>query len=259
MIPLKDNQPTSAFPIFTILFIGVNVLVFLAQQLDLGQITARYSLVPRELFFGADYREIHLSINEYGRTVWMTQRVPAVHPAWFTIFTSMFLHGSWLHLGGNMLYLWIFGNNIEDALGKVKYVLFYFAAGLAAAFAQILISPASTVPMLGASGAIAGVLGAYYILYPAARVLSIVPIFGFGAIMEVRASLVLGLWFVLQVIQGVYGLGGMQQDGGVAVFAHIGGFVAGVAMIKAMGGQDIVSRQRRRVQYYPPYPGSTRY
>ncbi len=260
MIPLKDNQPTSTFPVVTILLIAVNVVAFLAQQFDINAITERYSLIPRELTHYVPYRVYpEIRLDPFGHEVQVNVRVPLVHPVWLTIFTSMFLHGSWLHLGGNMLYLWIFGNNIEDALGKVKFTIFYFAGGIAAAFAQVVVNLDSSIPMLGASGAIAGVLGAYYILYPSARVLSIVPIFGIGALMEVRAWLVLGLWFLLQVAQGVFGLGGMQGDGGVAVFAHIGGFVAGVIMINLFGGQNLANRQRRRTQYYPTSSGPYRY
>jgi membrane associated rhomboid family serine protease len=260
LIPLKDNQPTSTFPIVTILLIVVNVVAFLAQQFDINAITERYSLIPRELTHFVSYRVYpDIRLDQFGHEVRVNVRVPAVHPVWITVFTSMFLHGSWLHLGGNMLYLWIFGNNIEDALGKIKFTVFYFVSGIAAALAQVLVSVNSDIPVIGASGAIAGVLGAYYILYPSARVLSIVPIFGFGALVEVRAWLVLGLWFLLQVVQGIYGLGGMQGDGGVAVFAHIGGFVAGVVMINLFGGRNLANRQRRRTQYYPPQSGPYRY
>ena len=252
MIPLKDNQPTSSFPIITIVLIVVNVLVYILQQVS--QITDVYTLVPAELLRGADVRLIPVRqvVDVFGQVHTQYQRVPAVHPAWITIFTSMFMHGGLMHIGGNMLYLWIFGNNIEDALGKIKFILFYFACGIAAAFLQIAVNPFSHTPMLGASGAIAGVLGAYLILYPGARVLSIVPIIVIGTIMEVPAWIVLGLWFVIQVAQGIFGWG---EQSGVAVFAHIGGFIAGVALIKAMGGQMLVSRQQSRVQYYPPGNG----
>ena len=252
MIPLKDNQPTSSFPIVTIVLIVINVLVYLVQQFT--PITELYTLVPAELTQGLDMRGIPVgqAVDELGRIHLQYQYVPAVHPAWITIFTAMFMHGGLLHIGGNMLYLWIFGNNIEDALGKIKFILFYFACGLAATFLQIAVDPFSKVPMLGASGAIAGILGAYYILYPGARVLSIVPIFILGAIMEVPAWIVLGLWFVMQLGQGILGWG---AQGGVAVFAHIGGFIAGVVLIKLFGGQKLVTRQRRRVQYYPPGGG----
>jgi membrane associated rhomboid family serine protease len=151
-------------------------------------------------------------------------------PEAITLLSAMFLHGSWLHLGGNMLYLWIFGDNIEDRLGKLRYIIFYLLGGLAASAAQILVAPNSPIPNVGASGAIAGVLGGYLILYPKARILTLVV----RVMTQVPAFLVLGFWFVLQLFQGVGSLGVPTdaQEGGVAFFAHIGGFVAGMILIK---------------------------
>ena len=241
MIPLRDNQPTSSFPIITIILIAANVLAFVAQQSN-QLITETLTMVPAEITHGVDIRHALPILTDNGPQ----QVIPvAPHPLWITIFTSMFLHGSLLHIGGNMLYLWIFGNNIEDALGKVRFTVFYFICGIAAAFAQILTAPSSTVPVLGASGAIAGVLGAYYLLYPNARVLSIVPFF-LSFVVEVRAAVVLGLWFLLQVIQGFEGWG-MQEGGGVAVWAHVGGFIAGVVLIMLFGGRNLTKRQYRMV------------
>jgi rhomboid family protein len=148
----------------------------------------------------------------------------------------MFLHGGWLHLGGNMLYLWIFGDNIEDRLGHGRYLLFYLLCGGFATFAHALMNPASTIPSIGASGAIAGVLGAYLILFPRARVLTIIPIFIFFTIREIPALIVLGLWFVLQLFIGFASLGMPSDAGGVAYFAHIGGFAAGIVLIALLGG-----------------------
>ena len=148
----------------------------------------------------------------------------------FTIFTSMFLHGGWLHLIGNMLYLWIFGNNIEERLGRLPFLLFYLAGGVAAAVSQVLIAPHSEVPVIGASGAIAAVLGAYLVLYPRARILSLVFLGFFYQLLEVPALVVLGLWFVLQLIDGLASLGVENSAGGVALFEHIGGFLVGVAI-----------------------------
>ncbi len=249
MIPLRDDQPTSTFPIVTVLLIAVNVLVFLGQQVL--PLDSSFALVPYEVTHHVDiaHRVLRGPNGEvefvYG---------PSPHPLWLTIFSSMFLHAGWLHIGGNMLYLWIFGNNIEDALGKVRYLLFYFVCGLAAGALQIATDPNSIVPNLGASGAIAGVLGAYLILYPDARVLSIVPIFGFGFLASIRAFWVLVLWVVVDVLPAfVPGLGEMQRGGGgVAYFAHLGGFAAGFLLITLMGGKRLVARQQRRAAYSPP-------
>ena len=239
MIPLRDNQPTSSFPIITIILIVANVIAYIAQQVN-PLISETLTMVPAEITHGIDSRHAIMLMTDDGALHVIPQ---APHPLWLTILTSMFLHGSLLHIGGNMLYLWIFGNNIEDALGKVRFTVFYFVCGIAAAFAQIISGPSSTTPVLGASGAIAGVLGAYYLLYPNARVLSIVPFF-LAFIVEVRAAFVLGLWFILEVIQGFEGMG-MQEGGGVAVWAHVGGFIAGVGLIMLCGGRNLAARQRR--------------
>ena len=267
MIPLRDDQPTSTFPIVTVLLIAANVLVYVGQQfLPLEQV---WALVPYAVTHGTDLNGsfahigrdgvAHLVQLPPGAAVRLGPRDipfgPSPHPVWLTIFTSMFLHGGLLHIGGNMLYLWIFGNNIEDVLGRVRFLLFYFACGLAAEAAQIAINPDSLIPNLGASGAVAGVLGAYFVLYPNARVLSIVPVFFLGLLAEVRAFWVLLLWIVLNVFQGVSGLG-TQQGGGVAHFAHIGGFFAGVLLILLLGGKSLAARQQRRAAYPPPWAAS---
>jgi membrane associated rhomboid family serine protease len=149
-------------------------------------------------------------------------------PAIVAIFTSMFLHGGWVHILGNMLYLWIFGNNVEDRLGRIAFLVFYLVGGVAAAATQIAVDPTSTAPLVGASGAIAAALGAYLVLYPGARILSLVFLGFFYQLIEVPALIVLGFWFVLQLIDGLGSLGASNAQGGVAFFAHIGGFVAGV-------------------------------
>lgn len=150
-----------------------------------------------------------------------------------SVFISMFLHAGWLHLGGNMLYLWIFGDNVEDRLGHVKYLIFYFACGIAATFAHAFMNPHSTLPAVGASGAIAGVLGGYLVLFPHARVMTFIPIGFVVALRELPAILVLGLWFVLQIFTGAasFGARSLEEAGGVAYFAHIGGFVAGLILV----------------------------
>jgi membrane associated rhomboid family serine protease len=152
-------------------------------------------------------------------------------PVWLSIFTAMFLHGGLMHIGANMLYLWIFGNNVEDVLGHFRFLVFYFVCGMLAAAAQVLISLRSEVPMIGASGAIAGVLGAYYVKFPRARVRCLVFLFFFVTVAVLPASLVLLLWFLLQVLHSL-NPGAIGGGGGVAVFAHIGGFVAGWALIR---------------------------
>lgn len=213
MIPIRDDNPAHRPPIVTVAFIAICVAVFLWQvSLDpRAQEAAVYSwgMIPAVLLGEA--------------------RLPAelarVPPA-ATLVTSMFLHGGWGHLLGNMLYLWIFGNNIEDRLGHGRFVLFYLACGLAAAAAQILPEPGSRIPMIGASGAISGVLGAYMLLYPHARVLVLIPL-GFMFLHHVRAVWLLGVWFALQIVSA---LAAPPGEGGVAWWAHIGGFVAGLVL-----------------------------
>src|SRR5258708_17299326 len=162
---------------------------------------------------------------------------PAVLPSLFSALVSMFLHGGWLHLGGNMLYLWIFGDNIEDRLGHFRYLVFYLACGFAATLAHAIVNPGSRLPSIGASGAIAGVLGAYILLFPRVRVTTLIPVFIFIMVREVPAIFVLGIWFVFQLFVGVSSLGvSPEQAGGVAYFAHIGGFVAGKSLFRFIGG-----------------------
>ena len=256
MIPLRDDQPALTFPLVTILLIAANVLVYVAQQvLPLEQV---WALVPYEVTHNVDLNHVigHVAANGVVHLYKVAPDAairlgpndiaygPAPHPIWLTLFTSLFLHGSLLHIGGNMLYLWIFGNNVEDVLGRTRFLLFYFVCGLAAGAAQIAISPNSLIPNVGASGAIAGVLGAYFVLYPNARVLSIVPVFFLGLLAQVRAYWVLLIWIALQIFQGVGGLG-MQRGGGVAYFAHIGGFVAGMLILLLLGGRSLADRRGR--------------
>jgi len=215
MIPLRDDNPSGTPPIVTIAFIVLCVLVFL-WQLSFGaeggqRIVYALGVVPAVLL-GQGQLPPDLSL---------------VSP-WMTIFTSMFMHGGWMHLIGNMLYLWIFGDNVEDAMGHGRFVVFYLLCGSAAVFAQALPEPSSIVPMVGASGAISGVLGAYLLLYPHARVLVVIP-FGFYLHpMRIPAGLVLVLWFGLQLLSNLMAQPG---QGGVAFRAHIGGFIAGMILI----------------------------
>ena len=218
-LPLYDDNPTARMPVVTYGLIGFCVLVFLWQ---LGQnaeaVAYSYGMVPAVLFGTAQLPQ-HL----------------AVVPPWATIFTSMFLHAGWLHIGGNMLFLWIFGNNIEDVLGHIRYLLLYLLSGVAAAMGQALSNPGSTVPMLGASGAIAGVLGAYLLLYPKANVHVLVLIIILLRIVTVPAWIMLGLWFAAQVISGLLSGSGA----GVAFWAHVSGFATGIMLVLVMRPRDV--------------------
>ena len=209
MIPLKDDNPASGKPIVTYFIIGLCVLIFLiqlsSQSYKTGQLFYSYGLIPSVL----------MNINQLPMDL-------HVLPAWVTIFTSMFMHGGFMHLLGNMLYMWIFADNIEDDLGHIKFLIFYLLAGIGAAMTQVLIDTNSQIPMVGASGAIGGVLGAYLINYPNAKVLVLIPFGFFSQLIKIKALYVLGLWFVLQFI---------SSGGGVAYAAHIGGFISGIILI----------------------------
>ncbi len=210
MIPLKDDVPTRTFPIITIAVILVNIVIFLwsrtlSTRLEMGFVY-KYGLVPKELLNSFASRPDLLPYNV------------------LTIFTSMFLHGGFFHVGGNMLYLWIFGNNGEDALGHGRFLVFYTLAGLVAALVQFSFDPASSIPMIGASGAVSGILGAYLLLFPRARVKTLIFIFIFITTVEIPAMVLLTIWFLMQVV--------FSHGQGVAWFAHIGGFIFGLLMIK---------------------------
>ena len=228
MLPLSDHNPRRTVPVVNYLLVAVNVLVFF-WELSLG------TNIERDLMI----------ISFVPVRFWAAPFYP---PNLIRILVSMFLHGGWLHLGGNMLYLWIFGDNVEDRLGHFKYVIFYLLCGLVATLSHAVANPDSRLPSIGASGAIAGVLGAYIVLFPKARVTTLIPIFVFITIRELPAVLVLGLWFVLQFFVGVASIGASPDStGGVAVFAHIGGFVAGMVLVVLMGGL------RRTSQTYNQY------
>ena len=217
MIPLHDDNPTQINPIVTIALIVACSLVFLYQASlpePVGEeFVFHYGAIPAAIF-GHEKALPDIAVG---------------FPASLALLTSMFLHGGWMHLIGNMLYLWIFGNNIEDVMGHVKFVIFYVVCGLLAAMSHALTDPASGIPMVGASGAISGVLGAYLLLFPRAQVFVVIPLGIFIRTMYVPAGFVLGFWFVLQLLSGGMSLG--QGGGGVAFFAHVGGFVAGMALI----------------------------
>jgi membrane associated rhomboid family serine protease len=209
MIPLKDNVPARTFPIITITLVLVNILVFvwsLTLADGLEHLVHKYALIPRELLSAATVTPELLPYNI------------------LTIFTSMFLHGGILHVGGNMLYLWIFGNKVEDAAGHFRFMLFYLLSGVAAALVQCSFDPASASPMIGASGAVSGILGAYLLLYPTARVKTLIFIVIFVTTVDIPAMVLLTLWFFVQIV--------FSHAQGVAWFAHIGGFLFGLTTIK---------------------------
>jgi membrane associated rhomboid family serine protease len=245
VFPLKDNIPTATFPFVTIALIVINVVVYLFLQkktgidfsgnsLDQSSLT-HYSAIPYEITHWGkhcDFDPAGGGIACQGQAG--TSGTPSSQLGTLaTVFTAMFTHGGLLHLGGNMLFLWIFGNNVEDSMGRVKFIIFYLLGGIAALALQVAIDPNSTAPTLGASGAIAAVLGGYILLYPRARVLTVIFIVFFFTLVEIPAIAVLGIWFGEQVLFGALKLtdptGG---GGGVAYFAHIGGFVFGLLAIK---------------------------
>jgi membrane associated rhomboid family serine protease len=220
MLPLRDLNPAQRTPYVTWGLIAACFLVFLYEltiqsnggDAGLEVFLTRYGAIPARITAAIDHGQLFGS-------------------ATFGLVSSQFLHAGWLHILGNMLYLWIFGNNVEDRLGPIPYLLFYLVAGVVAGLTQVALAPDSTVPLVGASGAIAGVLGAYLVLFPGARVVSIVFLGFFAQLVTVPAVLILGLWFVLQLITGVASLGATTAaEGGVATFAHVGGFVMGLAV-----------------------------
>jgi membrane associated rhomboid family serine protease len=232
MIPLKDDVPSHSLPFVTVALIGLNVLAFL-YQLSLG-LDARGPGAGAAEAFVFEFGVIPCRLTQAcpGALVRVADDFP--HP-WVTIVTSMFLHGGMLHIGGNMLYLWIFGDNVEDTLGHGRFLLFYLVSGVAAALGQTLVSPTSSVPMIGASGAVSGVLGAYLLLFPHAAILTLVTFGFFIKFLHVPALIVLGFWIVLQLINGYITVSaqsmGRGESGGVAWFAHIGGFLAGMLLL----------------------------
>ena len=224
MIPIRDQIPTRSVPVVNYLLIAANIVVFILMWLagtNQEALVYQFALIPSQVSAGLDTGDV------------------------VRVFTSMFMHGGLAHIAGNMLYLWIFGDNVEDAMGHGKYLLFYLFGGVVASLAHILTNPISQVPTVGASGAIAAVLGAYLILYPKSRVQTIIPLGFFMRITLLPASVVLGLWFVLQLFSGFLSLGG-PDVGGVAFWAHIGGFVAGVVLA-------LLLARRRRPEYVVRY------
>lgn len=240
MFPLKDNIPTDRTPYLTIAFIVINVLTyFLLQRGGIldgpdDQIVVDYGAIPYEITHPGEQCELARG----ARSLQCGEGVGGP-PTILTIFTSMFMHGSILHLGGNMLFLWIFGNNVEDSMGHVKFVAFYLLGGIAALLGQTVVDLAAAIPTIGASGAVAAVLGGYILLYPRARVVTIIFIIFFFTIIELPAMLVLGLWFLLQLAYGTAEVASPAGGGGgVAYFAHIGGFIFGLLLIKLFANRQ---------------------
>ncbi len=226
MLPLKDVNPTQSRPVVTIGLILANVIVFI-YQIFLSReseqtFVMQLGLIPYELTKGVD-------IPPYSPL-----------PVYLNLFTSQFLHGGFWHIGGNMLYLWIFGNNVEDYLGKIRFILFYLGCGVVAGLTQTMLSPNSEIPMVGASGAISGILGSYLVLFPRSRVLTLVFLFYFIRLIELPAVILLGFWFIIQIFSGAGSLA-VRDSGGVAWFAHIGGFIIGWILT------------RFYFKYLPPY------
>lgn len=224
MIPIRDQIPTKRVPVINYLLIAANIIVFIFQWLtgpNGEKLVFEFALIPASFFSNISLGEIS------------------------DIFTSMFMHAGIAHVAGNMLYLWIFGDNVEDSMGSLKYLMFYLFGGIVASLTHIFTNPGSQIPTVGASGAIAAVLGAYLILYPQSKVLTIIPLGFFLRLTMVPASIVLGLWFVLQFFSGVLSLGG-PDVGGVAFWAHIGGFLSGVVLAK-------VFARKRRSEYAVPW------
>ncbi len=222
MIPIQDTVQSRSVPLVTWGLIILNSLVFFYELSlppeQLERLIAMLGLVPARLKYDAD--------------------------AWWTLLTCMFLHGGWIHIIGNMWMLYLFGDNVEDRMGPGRYLIFYLLCGLAASLTHLAINPNSGVPTIGASGAIAGVLGAYFVLFPTAQIITLIPIFIFPLFIEIPAVIFLGIWFVSQLFNGTLALGGTQDSAGVAFWAHVGGFVAGMVLL------PLFKKSRRRYRRY---------
>jgi len=229
MIPIQDTQPSRHVPVVTWLLIGLNSLAFFYEL----------SLTPREL-------EVFLQLVGM-----VPARIASDPTALWTMLSSMFFHGGWMHFLGNMWTLYLFGDNVEDRLGPVHYLLFYLLCGLAAGWAQFAAQPDSPLPAIGASGAIAGVLGAYFVMFPTSTIIALVPIFFLPLFLEVPAVVYLGMWFLTQLFSGVLSLSGAPQMGGIAWWAHIGGFVAGLLLLPVLKLPATQYREHYADEYWP--------
>ena len=241
LIPIRDLNPYKRFPVITIALIVINAVVFLgvSHGLAIPQDAAyQYGAIPCDVLNRCAQLSNQLDSAFAGRSPMLS------------ILTSMFMHANLLHIAFNMLFLWVFGNNVEDRLGRIRFPIFYLLCGFGAAFAHILASPTSAVPTIGASGAVSGILGAYVVVWPSATIVSIIPIF-ILIFFTVRtpAWLMIGLWFVIQLFSGLGSLGGQVADGGVAYLAHVGGFLTGLVLIVPFGGRR---SQRRDITHAWP-------
>ena len=259
MFPFADaDVHHRSFPIANVFLIALNTLVFLYElqlggfgfltgggNLDISAFFFKWGFIPQELTTGRDLTYLRAGFNLVD--------IETPLPAWATLFSSMFVHGGFLHFAGNMMFLWVFGDNVEDRLGHVKYLIFYLLAGVAAALSQLAIDFHSQAPLIGASGAISGVMGAYLVLYPYNRIKALVVYF-FITVVQLPAMYFLGFWLILQLINGLGALG-ISQQVNVAFFAHIGGFVAGVVLIAAylsLTGQHVWPPRRPRAYWWRP-------
>jgi membrane associated rhomboid family serine protease len=240
MFPYRDDNPTLRTPVVTILIIAANALAWAFLQgfgsdPAIARSVCELGLIPGEFLkrLPAGY-SIPLSPD--------TRCVLGLGTTWYTPLSSMFLHGGWFHLIGNMWFLWVFGNNVEDSMGRVRFVAFYLLCGLGAAAVQTMLNPASPIPMVGASGAISGVMGAYVLLYPRVQVHMLVVLFVFITRVAVPAYFMLGYWFLIQLVGGAGSFG--SESGGVAFWAHVGGFVAGAALVPVFKDRDLVAKHR---------------
>ncbi len=243
MFPLRDENPTQLTPVVTFILIAINVLVWvLVQQGGGGQ-----GFLSSLCTFGAIPADITGALNP-GSVIALGPDATCTvgNLGWVTILTSMFMHGGWMHLIGNMWFLWVFGNNIEDSMGHIRYILFYLLCGVLASAAHILTDPASAIPTVGASGAISGIMGAYLVLYPKVRVHTFIFLFFYIRVLPLPAWVLLAEWIVIQVVSGVGSFG--AEGGGVAFWAHIGGFVAGIVLVKLFQRPQLVDAKRNKVQ-----------
>jgi membrane associated rhomboid family serine protease len=242
MFPYRDENPTYLTPVVTVGIILVNLLVWVVVQgagsfPALGKSVCELGAIPGELL-----RTVPAG-TEFPVGPGLSCQITG-QPTWYTLLTSMFMHGGWLHIVGNMWFLWVFGNNIEDSMGHLRYVWFYLVCGVLAALAQVFASPSSVAPMVGASGAISGVMGAYLVLYPRVRVHTLIFLGFFVTTIAVPAYFMLLYWALLQAVSGAFSMGA-GSEGGVAFMAHLGGFVAGAALIRLFARRDFVDRHRQ--------------
>ena len=246
MIPIKDDNPTLRTPVITYGLIALNLAMWVLVQgmgsdPALADSVCRLGLIPGEFLHNVPAgTTVPLGPNDVC--------VLGEGPSWYTPLTSMFMHGGWMHIIGNMWFLHIFGNNVEDSMGRFRYVVFYLLCGLAAAMTQTLLDPNGKIPMVGASGAIGGVMGAYVVLYPRVQIHMLIPIFVILTRIVVPAYFMLGYWFLIQLLSGWGSIG--QAGGGVAFWAHVGGFVAGAALILVFRKRALVAEHRAHAQYW---------